>query len=356
MIPHPVSKELGTMKNMKGMPGNEAQNGSLSQTRFGQSRLCLPSPYRIITFMLFMAFMGNSSAAFAIIRPLAVFLLLVTAAGAAERIHVVEPGERVPRLEWVYGVSAAKIRAANGLESDDLVPGARIIIPGGGADGGVARAEPVHQAPPVARAEPVPVLVAEPIQTEPEEVTPEHRSEPTPVPETPVRNDLLPASDVESATRNAIATLSSRGLRYNGRWTPPGEKSAWAMDCSNTARWLLRETRQVSLPRTASDQYEFLRKSRRLWRVRGNSSALRKRLEPGDLLFWENTYRPVRKPPITHVMVYLGTDNSGQMWMAGSQSSKGPNVYRFNPEARMGGYRFFWFFRRDGRFVAYGRP
>ncbi|HVE15313.1 MAG TPA: NlpC/P60 family protein [Chthoniobacterales bacterium] len=155
---------------------------------------------------------------------------------------------------------------------------------------------------------------------------------------------------------DAIAIPASQNIRYNGRWVPPGENSVWVMDCSNTSRWLYREVRGINLPRTASDQYEWLRTRHRLWRIGPNEAALRKRLRPGDLLFWEHTYKPPRRPPVTHVMVYLGTDEHGRMLMAGSQGASGPDTYQFKPAKKMGGYRFFFFFHRDGRFVAYGRP
>lgn len=154
----------------------------------------------------------------------------------------------------------------------------------------------------------------------------------------------------------AIAVPAAAGIHYNGRWIPPGESTAWVMDCSNTARWLHRAVRGLNLPRTASGQYEWLRARRRLWRTGPDETRLRRRLQPGDLLFWEHTYRPTRKPPVTHVMVYLGTDDRGRMLMAGSQTASGPDTYVFRPAQKMGGYRFFFFFRRDGRFVAYGRP
>lgn len=137
------------------------------------------------------------------------------------------------------------------------------------------------------------------------------------------------------------------------------------MDCSNTARWLYREAAGVELPRTASDQYESLRVAGKLWETpRPDASRpdrldrfLATRLQPGDLLFWENTYRPVRQPDITHVMIYLGRDASGRLLMAGSQSSQGVSIYRFDPHATKGGYSaWFGLVRRHGRFVAYGRP
>ena len=51
-----------------------------------------------------------------------------------------------------------------------------------------------------------------------------------------------------------------------------------------------------------------------------------KRLQPGDLLFWEHTYKPQRKPPVTHVMVYLGRGERGELLMAGAQNSRGVGI------------------------------
>jgi cell wall-associated NlpC family hydrolase len=170
---------------------------------------------------------------------------------------------------------------------------------------------------------------------------------------------VLRAAPVQAAPPGfveAIEIPASQNVGYNDHWLPPGETHSWVMDCSNTSRWLYREVRGLDLPRTASDQYEWLRARHRLWRVRADAASLRKHLRPGDLLFWENTYKPVRRPPITHVMLYLGTDARGRMIMAGSQRASGPDIYEFRPEKTMGGYTFFFFFHRAGRFVAYGRP
>ncbi len=272
-------------------------------------------------------------------------LLLATEALGQVRTHLVRPGESLGDLVSRYGVPATEIRSANQLATNDLPPGKLLRIP-------------AATSPAVRPATAVPVARPVPVATPPREVRPATQiAQPSPdakpVPRTP-SPDRPPTAPAHVSYTAAIRQPS--GTRYNGRWTPPGEKSAWVMDCSNTARWLQREVRGVDLPRTASDQYEYLRKRRQLWRVGTDPRKLRKKLEVGDLLFWENTYKPVRKPAITHVMTYLGTDASGQMKMAGSQGSKGVNVYNFSPEQKMGGYRFFLFFRRDGKFVAYGRP
>ena len=160
------------------------------------------------------------------------------------------------------------------------------------------------------------------------------------------------AARIEANVRN----IASHGVKYNGRWIPPGTNQTWVMDCSNTTRLLCYEASGHDLPRTASAQYESLRRQKRLWRVNANSSSWEKKLKPGDLLFWENTYKPKRKPPITHVMIYLGRNADGSMRMAGSQSSRGVGIYTFRPEVPYGGYRWFLWFKRTGRFVAFGRP
>ena len=144
------------------------------------------------------------------------------------------------------------------------------------------------------------------------------------------------------------------------------------MDCSNTTRWLYKKVQNFALERTASDQYEQLLKLHRAWPVpriedKPDLEFLDKHLQAGDLLFWENTYKPERLPPITHVMLYLGKDDQGRLLMAGSQSSRGglynstgsgPDVYIFDPLAPVGGFNtgFFGWTHIKGRFVAYGRP
>ncbi len=156
--------------------------------------------------------------------------------------------------------------------------------------------------------------------------------------------------------------LKNLGLRYGAHWVPPGESAAWNMDCSNTARYLIRRTRGIELPRTASEQYNFVRQRGRLKRAGSlfggvpDAGWWAKRLRPGDLLFWEHTYKPKRKPPVTHVMVYLGRDAGGNLLMAGAQNSRGVGVYKLQPRVAYGGHGgFLGLFKKKGRLVAYGR-
>jgi cell wall-associated NlpC family hydrolase len=150
--------------------------------------------------------------------------------------------------------------------------------------------------------------------------------------------------------------LATQRIGYSRNWVPPGEAKAWAMDCSNTARWLYRELWGRNLPRTASAQYEHFRQQKKFRRARPDPARLARQLKPGDFLFWEHTYKPRRKPPVTHVMIYLGRDNQGRMWMAGAQGSRGVDVYEFRPASPMGSYNWFLWFKREGRFIGYARP
>jgi murein DD-endopeptidase MepM/ murein hydrolase activator NlpD len=158
--------------------------------------------------------------------------------------------------------------------------------------------------------------------------------------------------------------LSDVGLEYDESWRPPGE--------SHASRYLYKVTTGLELPRTASDQYYYLHLQNKAWDVPegadgyADENYLRENLKPGDLLFWENTYRPERQPPITHVMIYLGTNEKGEWLMVGSQSSHGglhnrrgggPDIYVFDPHKPSGGYTtWLGLVRHKGRFCAYGRP
>ena len=181
-----------------------------------------------------------------------------------------------------------------------------------------------------------------------------------------------PSNDWGAKFLQEAKALGDRGIEYDEDWRPPGESHSWAMDCSNTSRYLYKVTTGIQLPRTASDQYYYLHLQNKAWDVPqgadgwADTNFLRRNLKPGDLLFWENTYRPERQPPITHVMVFLGTNDKGQWIMAGSQSSRGgehnrrnggPDIYVFNPSKACGGYTtWLGLVHHQGRFCAYGRP
>jgi len=180
------------------------------------------------------------------------------------------------------------------------------------------------------------------------------------------------ADDWGSRFLQQARLLGDQGIEYDEDWRPPGESRSWTMDCSNTSRYLYKVTTGIELPRTASDQYYYLHLQGKAWDVPQtayglpDTDFLRRKLKPGDLLFWENTYRPERQPPITHVMVFLGTNAQGQWIMAGSQTSRGgehnrrnggPDIYVFRPSQPCGGYTtWLGLVHHQGRFCAFGRP
>ena len=167
---------------------------------------------------------------------------------------------------------------------------------------------------------------------------------------------LAPVMASAANWESLAGRLAAERIGYAKPWYPPGEEKPWVMDCSNAVRWMLREGSGVLVPRTSAAQYDFFRQRGRLRRVPADPRRLLRELKAGDLLFWEHTHRPTRKHPVTHVMMYLGRDRGGRLWMAGSQGSRGVGIYEFKPRLRMGGYPWFLWFRREGRFVAYARP
>jgi cell wall-associated NlpC family hydrolase len=187
----------------------------------------------------------------------------------------------------------------------------------------------------------------------------------------PRKHILLLASMLLGAVSSALgdgflsaeaAVLQSNRYAYGASVVLPGEVSPLKLDCSNTARYLIQRTRGISLPRTASDQYLYIQHHGRLKRAGGffggtpDRSWWLKRLKPGDLLFWEHTYKPPRTPPVTHVMIYLGRDENGVPLMVGAQSSRGVGIYELKPQAAYGGHSgVLGLLRKKGKLVAYGR-
>ena len=180
-----------------------------------------------------------------------------------------------------------------------------------------------------------------------------------------------PSNDWGNRFLQAARALGNQGIEYDEDWRPPGESQAWTMDCSNTARYLYKVTTGIQLaphrlrPILLSPSAgQGVGRAARLPTV-GRYRVPARNLKPGDLLFWENTYRPERQPPITHVMVFLGTNDKGQWIMAGSQSSHGgehnrrnggPDIYVFRPPNRAAVTRRGWAGPSPGPFLRLRPP
>lgn len=110
---------------------------------------------------------------------------------------------------------------------------------------------------------------------------------------------------VQALIELALA-LTKKNLGYKYGSSDPGDGG---MDCSGTIFHILREAGIENVPRTASDQYVWARKTGDFEAVvsRRKDSFELDALKPGDLLFWTGTYDVERDPPVTHTMIYLGT-------------------------------------------------
>jgi hypothetical protein len=135
---------------------------------------------------------------------------------------------------------------------------------------------------------------------------------------------------VQRLIAHALA-LTTQNLSYKYGSSDP---KAGGMDCSGTVFFLLNDAGVKDVPRDASGMYKWV------W-TQGHFRAVVSPnpdsfefapLQPGDLLFWTGTYDVDRDPPVTHVMIYLGTNrNSGRRVMVGASEGR-----RFNDVSRYG--------------------
>lgn len=102
--------------------------------------------------------------------------------------------------------------------------------------------------------------------------------------------------------------LTRRKLYYRFGSNSP-EKGG--MDCSGTVQCALGRYGLTNLPRSSHDFWTWAKGAETLRPTPGVQSVddpVFKDLRPGDLLFWEGTYETGDLvPPISHVMIFLGT-------------------------------------------------
>jgi cell wall-associated NlpC family hydrolase len=129
----------------------------------------------------------------------------------------------------------------------------------------------------------------------------------------------------------AALQLTTLNLGYKYGSSDPANGG---MDCSGTVYHLLTQAGLKDVPRDASDMYKWVW-TEGLFRavVSPNPDTFElKLLKPGDLLFWTGTYQVDHDPPVTHVMIYLGTNReTGRRVMAGASEGR-----RFNGQSRYG--------------------
>ena len=104
--------------------------------------------------------------------------------------------------------------------------------------------------------------------------------------------------------------LAAQNLTYTYGSADPAKGG---LDCSGFIYYVLRQHGLTQVPRDSSGLYMWVRKARGFRAVisRKPDSFEMDELLPGDLLFWIGTYATDHDPPVTHTMLYLGTEKSG---------------------------------------------
>ena len=158
--------------------------------------------------------------------------------------------------------------------------------------------------------------------------------------------------EIQAVLRYALSlTEENLGYQYGS-----GDPLQGGMDCSGTVSHVLKHLGYPS-PRQSNEIYLWVEAAGNLKRLRNPKSledSAFTALRPGDLLFWEGTYEVgKRKPPTSHVMIYLGhLKASGKPVMVGASSGR-----YFAGKARHGVSVFDFVLPKpggDSSFVGYG--
>ncbi|MDB6154136.1 MAG: cell wall-associated NlpC family hydrolase [Chthoniobacteraceae bacterium] len=121
---------------------------------------------------------------------------------------------------------------------------------------------------------------------------------------------------------DAALALTKQNLTYTYGSADPANGG---MDCSGTIYYLLRQAGFKDVPRDASGLYSWARKEGKFFAVISKKADGFEfsDIKPGDLLFWNGTYSIDRDPPVTHVMIYLGTEKGrNKRIMAGASDGR----------------------------------
>ncbi len=120
----------------------------------------------------------------------------------------------------------------------------------------------------------------------------------------------------------AALALTRQNLTYTYSSADPANGG---MDCSGFIYYILTQAGLKDVPRDASGQYSWVRKTENFHAVisRRLDGFELDELKPGDLLFWSGTYTTDRDPPVTHTMLYLGREKeTGNRVMAGATDGR----------------------------------
>lgn len=121
---------------------------------------------------------------------------------------------------------------------------------------------------------------------------------------------------------DAALSLTAQDLGYKYGSADP---SSGGLDCSGFIYYVLTQNGAKDVPRDASGQYSWVRKSQKFQAVisRNENTFEMEELKPGDLLFWTGTYNVEKDPPVTHTMIYLGREKkTNQRIMVGASDGR----------------------------------
>ena len=182
---------------------------------------------------------------------------------------------------------------------------------------------------------PTPTETPTPTPENEESPSPEETESPTPTGKvSTISSDQIEGYDANPpAVRQLLddaLELTQRNLDYAYGSADPDRGG---MDCSGFIYYLLRKNGVSDVPRDASSQYVWIRKSGNFRAVlsRNINSFELDELKPGDLLFWTGTYSIERDPPVTHTMIYLGkrTKARGPVMVGSSDGRTYEGLQRF---------------------------
>jgi cell wall-associated NlpC family hydrolase len=172
-----------------------------------------------------------------------------------------------------------------------------------------------------------PTPTASPSPTPEETASPSPSSSPTPGAKvaTVARNEIKDFEGNPEPVRKLLGDaleLTKRKLDYTYGSADP---ESGGMDCSGFIYYVLQKNGIEDVPRSASEQYVWVRKAGNFRAVLSSDidSFELDELKPGDLLFWTGTYSVERDPPVTHTMIYLGKEKeSGKPIMVGASDGR----------------------------------
>ena len=197
--------------------------------------------------------------------------------------HKVQPGERLSDIAAQYQTLLGLIVDFNGIADPDLVrPGDRLVIPGGRRQSAPAvTAKPaVIAKPQVAPPAPASANPARPAAAPTPDVAP------TATPVAPTKPDRVTVAPPSGPLGQRIASIA---LQFNGAPYVWGGTSPAGFDCSGLV-WYVGKQSGAPLSRGLWGQYN------------AGAHVSRAGLQPGDLVFFQNTYMP----GLSHNGVYLG--------------------------------------------------